>query len=188
MPSAALVDWQTVRKNKLDGVDAHCAALFAVVPPPPMAEESLQGYAMLLSGHFQGFCRALYTECAQAFAAVVPAALKPTVQTQFTAGLVLNTGNPVVKNIRDDFDRFGLTLDLVAADQANAIRITQLGHLNHWRNHAAHQKTTPPPLGVPQVLLLADVRAWRAACDGIAASLDGIMYNHLQAVLGKAPW
>ena len=53
-------------------------------------------------------------------------ALQPTVQTQFSAGLVLNTGNPVVKNIREDFDRFGLTLDLVGADPANAARITHL--------------------------------------------------------------
>jgi len=175
MPSASLVDWQTVRQGKLDAVDAHCAALFAVVPPPTLAEEALQGYVMLVSGHFQGFCRTLYTECAQVFAAALPAALKPTVQTQFSAGLMLNTGNPVVKNIREDFDRFGLSLDLVAADPANAGRITHLGHLNHWRNHSAHQKATPPPIGVPQVMVPADVRDWRASCDGIAGSLDGIM-------------
>ncbi|MBY0232257.1 MAG: hypothetical protein K2W96_23505 [Gemmataceae bacterium] len=188
MFSAALTDWRTARKGKLDGVDAHCATLAALVPPPPLAEEALQGYAMLLGGDFQGFCRALCTECAQAFAAVLPITLQAIAQTQFTAGLVLNTGNPVVKNIREDFDRFGLRLDLIGADPANAVRITHLGHLNHWRNHVAHQKTTLPPVGVPQTLVLADVRDWRASCDGIAASLDGIMYNHLKAVLGTAPW
>ena len=101
MPSAALSRWQTDRMSRLGHTDAHCVALFAAPlaaaapgaasPAPPLAQESLQGYVMLLSGHFQGFCRDLYTECAQICAATVPAGLLATMQAQFAAQLKLNT-------------------------------------------------------------------------------------------------
>jgi hypothetical protein len=131
------------------------------MPPPPLAQESLQGYVMLVSGHFQGFCRDLYTECSQSCAAAVPPTLRATVQAQFAAELKLNSGNPTVENIRKDFERFGFLLDLAAANPANPVRITHLAHLNYWRNAVAHQKATPPPPGVPTILLLGDIQVWR---------------------------
>jgi hypothetical protein len=143
---------------------------------------------MLVSGHFQGFCRDLYTECAQFCAVAVPASMRTTIQAQFAAGLALNTGNPTVENIRKDFERFGFLLDLDGAAPGNPQRVTHLGHLNYWRNHVAHQKATPPPAGVPAVLTLADVQAWRASCDGLATSLDDIMRQKLTRILGAAPW
>src|SRR5262249_35644588 len=128
---------------------------------------------MLLSAHFQGFCRALYTECAQVVGVAVPAGLRATAQAQFSARLCLNRANPTVGTIRDDFERFGFTLHL-AADAANLVRMTHLGHLNYWRNTAAHHLTTPPPPGVPAALTLLDVQNWRRSCDGLATSLDTI--------------
>ena len=211
MPSAALIQWQNDRMVRLEHTDMHCAALFSPpqapaqpaapaapqqmsapaqvqVAPPPLAQESLQGYVMLLSGHFQGFCRDLYTECVQLTAAAVPADMQTTVQLQFTSGLALNAGNPTVGNIRRDFERFDFLLDLNGAAPGNPQRVTHLGHLNYWRNHIAHQKATPPPQGVPAVLTLADVQAWRASCDGLATSLDDIMGQVLTRILGAAPW
>jgi len=202
MPSAALTRWLTDRMSRLGHTDAHCAALFAPPPalppgpvvsaalpgPPPLAQESLQGYVMLLSGHFQGFCRDLYSECSQICAAAVPAGLLTTVQAQFASELKLNISNPTVENIRKDFERFGLLLDLASADPANPIRVTHLGHLNFWRNAVAHQKATPPPAGVPPVLVLADIQAWRASCTGFATFLDDIMHHELLRILGAAPW
>jgi hypothetical protein len=189
MPSVALTQWTNDRMARLAQVDAQCAAVAVLVPPnPTLLDESLRGYTMLLSAHFQGFCRALYTECAQLVAAAVPAALLATAQAQFSAKLSLNTSNPTIETIRSDFERFGFTLDLATADPANPLRVTHLGHLNYWRNTAAHHKTTPPPPGVPTALTLADVRNWRASCDGLAASLDAIMHNELTGMLGVAPW
>lgn len=187
MPSAALTRWQHDRMPRLGHLEAHCAALFAP-PPPPFAQESLQGYVMLLSGHFQGFCRDLYTECVQRCAAAAPAAMQTTIQAQFAAGVALNTGNPTIENIRKDFKRFGFLLNLEGAAPGNPQRVTHLGHLNYWRNHVAHQKATPPPAGVPAVLTLADVQAWRASCDGLVVSLDDIMKQELTRILGAAPW
>jgi hypothetical protein len=175
---------------RLGHTDAHCATLLALPPPPPpLALEALQGYVMLVSGHFQGFCRDLYTECSQICAAVVPAGLLAAVQKQFATEVKLNTGNPTVENIRKDFERFEFPLDLAAADPLNPVRVTHLVQLNYWRNVVAHQKTTPPPPpGVPAVLTLADVQTWRASCDGLAKSLDGIMHREMHRILGVPPW
>ena len=203
MPSAALTHWQTDRMVRLGLMDSHCGALLtpaltliaggiAAPGPPrpaaPPAEEILQGYVMLVSGHFQGFCRDLYRECTQVFSATLPPNMEDVVQTQFISELKLNTGNPTFENIRRDFERFGFVLDFVRATPGNSILITHLGHLNHWRNTIAHQKPTPPPPGVPGVLTLANIQTWRAACDGLAASLDAIMKAELSRILGFIPW
>lgn len=186
MPSAALIRWSNDRMLRLGEVDAHCANVFALATPNPfLAEESLSGYVMLLSGHFQGFCRDLYTECSQLLAATVPPSLQATVQAQFSAELRLNSTNPTVETIRKDFERFAFTLDF-RTDPLNAPRVTHLGHLNKWRNAAAHKRASPPP-GVPP-LSLAAVRDWKDSCDGLAAWLDGIMYKELQRIIGSPPW
>ncbi len=186
MPSASLLRWQNDRRSRLAEVDAHCAAAAALAPPRPLlAEESLRAYAMLLSGHFQGFCRDLYVECVQIFATHVPAHLQGAVQMQFSAGLKINSSNPTVETIRKDFERFAFILDF-RADPANGPRVTQLGEMNKWRNAIAHQTATAPP-GVPP-LTLAGVRAWRGSCDGLAVWLDGIIYNELGGIFGVAPW
>lgn len=186
MPSASLQTWQNDRMPRLAEVDAHCAASAALAPPNALlAEESLRGYVMLLSGHFQGFCRDLYTECVQVIASQAPPALQATVQAQFSAELKINTNNPTVETIRKDFERFAFTLDF-DTDPANAPRLTDLGHLNKWRNAVAHQKVSTPA-GIP-ALTLAGVQGWKVSCDGLAIWLDGTMYNELQRILGAAPW
>lgn len=186
MPSAALMRWTNDRMPRLAEIDAHCAAVHALAAPTPyLAEESLSGYVMLLSGHFQGFCRDLYTECSQIVASAVPASLLGAVQMQFSAELKLDNSNPTVETIRKDFERFYFTLNF-HADPANALRLTHIGHLNKWRNVVAHKKASSP-VGVPP-LTLAAVQGWRSACDGLAMWLDGIMYVEMQRIIGATPW
>ena len=61
MPSAALIRWQNDRTLRLDEVDAHCAVVDALFPPnPTFLDETLRGFVLHLSAHFQGFCRDLY--------------------------------------------------------------------------------------------------------------------------------
>lgn len=140
---------------------------------------------MLLSGHFQGFCRNLYSECAQIFALRAPASLQATIQVQFFAELKLNHSNPTMNSIRRDFERFGFTLDF-NADPANRPRAIHLDELNRWRNAVAHQEPTAPA-GMPALTLTA-VKGWLISCDGIANWLDAIMYNELLRILGAPPW
>jgi hypothetical protein len=186
MASLSLTDWQNERMPRLAAIDTHCAASALLTPSNPhLAEESLQGYVMLLSGHFQGFCRDLCRECTQVFAAHVSVGLRATVQTQFLGEMHLNIKNPNIETIRRDFERFAFTLDF-GADPANALRLTHLRHMNRWRNTVAHQKATAP-IGVP-ALTLAAVQDWRTSCDGFAIWLDGIMHAELRRILGTPPW
>ena len=104
-------------------------------------------------------------------------------QAQFTAHRKLDHGNPSLDNLRADFARFDFTLDLPGADPANPARLTHLSQMNKWRNAAAHHGIIPA--GVP--LTLPILRAWRQSCDGLAASLDAIMYNQLRRILRRMP-
>lgn len=66
MPSASLQHWVNDRVPRLTEIEAQCATSTALVlSNPRLREENLRGYIMLLSAHFQGFCRDLYTESAQ---------------------------------------------------------------------------------------------------------------------------
>ena len=186
MPSASLLVWRNDRMPRLGGVEAQCAASLALAPPQPnLIEENLRGYVLLLSAHFQGFCRNLYTECAQIVVTRVRARLQLLIQAQFTAHRRLDHGNPTLQNLKAGFERFDFTLDLVAADPANAARLQDLALLNRWRNVAAHHGTVP--IGMPS-LDLPSLQAWRHSCDGLATSLDQIMYNELRRILRRTPW
>jgi hypothetical protein len=186
MPSASLLRWQNDRQTRLGAIDAQCVVSLAVTPAQPgLVEENLRGFVLLLSAHFQGFCRDLYTECAQQIVQRTRPTLRLLVQTQFTAHLRLDRGNPNLQNIDEDFARFGFTPDLAAAAPGNTARLHDLAALNRWRNIAAHHSTVP--VGAP-ALHLPLLQAWRNSCAGLATSLDLIMYNELRRILRRSPW
>jgi hypothetical protein len=180
-----LLQWQNDRVPRLQQFDLQCAAAVAAVPANArLIDENLRAYVVLLSAHFQGFCRDLNTEAAQVIAGKVWRTLRLLIQEQFTAHRQLDRGNPTHDHLNADFRRFGFGLDM-AVDPANVPRLSHLAALNQWRNVAAHQGTTAPA-GIP--LNLPAVQSWRASCDGLAASLDGIVYNQLRRLLRRPPW
>ncbi len=184
MASVSLGNWQTLRMPCLREIDVQCAtSLAASAANPRLAEENTRGYIVLLSAHFQGFCRDLYTECAQVVVARVRPSLQRVMQAQFTIQSALEHGNPNLHNLRRDFDRFGFNLDL-PADPANRIHLQNLAAMNEWRNIAAHHGIVPPG-GLPS---LTTLWGWRGSCDGLAAALDRIMYNQLGRLLRRKPW
>lgn len=185
MPSASLHKWQNVRLPSLAHVDGQCLASVALVPPnPALVDENFRGYVLLLSAHFQGFCRDLYAECAQIIVSKTRVTLQPLIQGQFTSNLRLDRGNPTVKSLKEDFERFDFPLHLSTADPANPARITLLERMNRWRNTAAHHGNPPPGIALD----LPSLNNWRDACDGLAASLDEIMYTELRRILRRQPW
>jgi hypothetical protein len=187
MPSVSLLHWHNDRMPRLTQIDAQCAVSLAAVPPNAyLIEENLRGYVVLLSAHFQGFCRDLNTEAAQLIAFEVQPRLLMLILAQFTAHRILDRGNPNIDNIAKDFDRFGFDLRAeINTDPANAPRRQHLAALNQWRNVAAHQGTTFPAGGP---LTLPMLQAWRKSCSDLATSLDAIMYNELQVILRRKPW
>jgi hypothetical protein len=98
MPSASLQHWVNDRVPRLTEIEAQGATSQALAPSNPrLREENLRGYIMLLSAHFQGFCRDLYTESAQITAFRVRATLRILIQAQFTAHRALDHGNPTCR-------------------------------------------------------------------------------------------
>ena len=187
MPSASFVRWQNDRMPRLAQIDGQCGmALAAAVPNLSLTDENLRGYVMALSAHFQGFCRDLYTEASQILVSKVRRpALAILFQAQFTAHRKLDHGNPNLANLKSDFNRFGFNLDLAGADPANPAHLMHLATLNEWRNIAAHQGA---PTAIAGPLNLPLVAAWRTSCDGLAVSLDGIVYSQLRRILRRRPW
>lgn len=185
MSSTSLTFWTASRKSSLSAIDAQCAASLKATPANPLlADENVRGYGLLLSAHFQGFCRDLYTEAAQIVASKVRSSLRPLIQKEFTVRTALGYGNPNNENIVTDFQRFGFKLNFAESDPANAPRLGHLSAMNRWRNIAAHHGTVPPG-GTPS---LADLRLWCESCHGLAVSLDGIVYNRLMTLLRRKPW
>jgi hypothetical protein len=185
MPSAALYSCLTDRVPRLTEIDSQCAASMAQVPPNlHLREENLRGYIVLLSAHFQGYCRTLYAESSQVVVSKVRPSLQNLIQSQFAANCALDRGNPNLQNLKKDFERFEFTLNPAVSDPANLFRLQQLNELNRWRNIAAHHGVVPST-GLSS---LAELRVWRDSCDGLAASLDRIMYDRLRKILKRAPW
>src|SRR5258708_38373204 len=104
---------------RLQQVDLQCSSCLSTKRPNThLQEENLNAYVVLLSAHFQGFCRDLYTEAALVISSRMRSTLRPLVQEQFTIQRKLDRGNPTHDNLKEDFKRLGFTLDL-AAEPAN---------------------------------------------------------------------
>ena len=184
MPSTSHLNWQYDRSPRLDLIETQCQDVIASSTDVRLVDENLRAYTLLLSAHFQGFCRDLHTECAQVIASKVRGSLGPMVYVQFNANRTLDRSNPTMQNIREDFSRYSLNIDFVTHDPANEVRLSDLAYLNRWRNAAAHSGVSPvgPPLS------MALLQKWRVACDVLTLSLDEIVYNHMNGILKRKPW
>jgi hypothetical protein len=144
----------------------------------------------LLSGHFQGFCRDLHSECVDHIVAIVPAQLRGFLRVELVWSRSLGKGNPHPGAIGADFNRLGIDFwaEIYALDARNERRRELLQELVDWRNAIAHQDFDPVAPGVIPTLHLAKVRGWRRAINELARHFDQAMYNYLMALLGSAPW
>jgi hypothetical protein len=192
MPSVALQMWQMARAASLDEIESAHRSVGGSGPGRRTATQQInQAYAVLLSSHFQGFCRDLHTECAVYLAArMSPTSLQVAVRADWLLHRKLDKGNPNPGNIGADFNRLGFDfwVDVNAADARNAQRRILLEELNEWRNAIAHQDFDPAKLGGTTTLGLAQVRGWRAACHALALSFDAVLRDYILQALGAPPW
>lgn len=194
MPSQAFLKWQNTGLPNLIEVENQCVATNAVVPLPSLADENMRAHVMLLSAHFQGFCRDLHTECVQLLAAAVtPATMQFAVQRLGVASRNLDRSNPTFGSLQGDFERFGFNLNAELgidttppANPVNKAHVKQIHYMNEWRNYAAHRNVSAPTIGLP--FTVATVVGWRNSCNALATALDGIMYNQLHGLTGAYPW
>ncbi len=196
LPSHSLLRWQADAWSQLDDiVGAHAAVAAATVGGRVATEQVIHAYAMLLSSHFQRFCRDLHSEAIEHVCAEVPTVwVQWMLRARLIEGRKLDTGNPNPGNIGSDFKRFGLELwpSMVALDARTPGQKLLLEQLNRWRNAIAHQDFTSSgdlDLGAGRVdLRLADVNAWRAACDQLATTMDAAVAAWLAGLAGRPAW
>ena len=191
MASKSLQRWHQARRIQLDEiVQAHRAVGGTGRGRRYATEQVNHAYAVLLSSHFQGFCRDLHTECVQHIVQKVPAPLQNVVRGEFVRDRKLDRGNPNPGNIGADFARLSLLIwDKVRAlDRRNDGRKRLLDVLNNWRNAIGHQDFDPAKLGGRTTLRLQDVNGWRRACDQLARAFDKVTRSHLKALVGTPPW
>ncbi len=185
-PSQALKQWDTTRRSRLDKVEGQCIWATSLVPADPdMVAEHLRAYVTLLSAHFQGFRRDLYSEASlKVVARIKRAGLRPIVQAQFATGLKLEKMNPTLDVLTDDFGRFGIA-DLRAAIGTVPPADTHKGRLkalNACRNKCAHGEPAIPEL------LLPNIQDWRGSCNWLAVRLNTVVYDRLWVAFRRAPW
>jgi hypothetical protein len=185
-PSQALKDWNSTRRSKLDKVEARCVWAAGLVPADPeMESEHLRAYVTLLSAHFQGFCRDLYSEAStQVVDRIKRVRLRPIFLAQFAAALKLEKMNPTLDALVDDFGRLGignLRTAIGTGPPADAHK-ARLTDMNRCRNKCAHGEPVIPEL------LLPNIQDWRNSCDWLATRLNDVVYDTLWVAFRRAPW
>jgi hypothetical protein len=147
-----------------------------------------QSYLVMLSSHFQQFCRDLHSEAVDHLLRGLDPALLPIVQAVLTSDRKLDRGNPTPGNLGSDFGRLGMTFwpDVHALHRHNAQRAKRLELMGHWRNAIAHQDFAGNArhLGSRTEITLHDVRQFRSACSGLALAFDSAVLAHIKAVAG----
>jgi len=193
MPSTAFIRWFSSRATALDELEAAHQAVGGSGPGRRFATQQINhAYAVLLSAQFQGFCRDIHSEAVDHLARLlVPAHFHATFNSEFVGNRKMDRGNPNPGNIGTDFNRLGLVfwVEVVAHHARSGERRAALEDLNTWRNAIAHQDFSGIIVsGGRTTLHLADVQAWRKACDGLGKSFDGVLQTYLQRITGTAPW
>jgi hypothetical protein len=192
MPSVALLTWQGSRATALDEIENAHRSVGGSGPGRRTATQHInQAYAVLLSSHFQGFCRDLHTECIDSIVPfITPVSLQATCSLEWNWNRKLDHGNPNPGNIASDFNRLGIKLwpAVYHLDARNHQRLQTLEELNEWRNAIAHQDFDPAKLGGATSLRLSQVRNWRTTCSSLAGAFDVVMSDYIHNTCGKLPW
>ena len=192
MPSRSLRTWQVDARRALDEIESAHRAVGGTGRGRRFALQQInQAYVVLLSSHFQRFCRALHTESVEhLIAAPQYAAIRLIVYNSLVEGRKLNWGNANAGNIGADYARLGLDIwsRVHTANPRSVQRLHKLEQLNLWRNAIAHHDFSKPRLGGRNQLTLSEVREWRRTCNALALDFDRVARAYLAGITGQAPW
>jgi len=145
MPSLSLKYWNETAAIALDRMESAHRAVGGTGRGRRYATQQInQSYLVLLSSHFQQFCRSLHSEAAAHLVSAIDPLLRPIVQDSLTVGRKLDQGNPNPSNLGADFGRLGMSFwdDVTSSRKRNVARKNNLAKMGHWRNAIAHQDFT----------------------------------------------
>ena len=180
VPSNSILRWRGPAQADLnDIVEAHASVAGIQRGRRAATAQVTQAYAVLLSSHFQRFCRDLHTEAVdQVVGALADPWVRPIVTNRLSEGRKLDTGNPTPGHIGSDFNRlqFSLWATMTQLDARTPGRRVRLERLNRWRNAIAHQDFAAKrelDLGGGRTdLRLGDVTDWRDREGGTAENYE----------------
>ena len=196
MPSDALIRWRTGQAAALDQIQAAHSALEGGGPGRRYRTKQLNGaYVVLLTAHFQDFCRNLHSEAALFVASTSPnSAIRDAILAGLTQDRFFDRGNAQPSSLAKDFRRFKMELwtDVENRSPKNKLRKKNLEQLNVWRNAVAHQDFGFDQGELKKIgktkLNLRFVRRWRGTCNALAAQFDAALQDHLRTIVGASPW
>lgn len=110
MPSESFSRWQRSRAADLDEIEAAHGAIGGSRRGRRWATRQINhAYVVILTAHFQGYCRDLHSECLDALARVAAYdILRFVIGAGGIRGRLLDRGNPNPGNIGADFGRLGV--------------------------------------------------------------------------------
>jgi hypothetical protein len=185
MASISLRDWQGVRSARISRlVRAHALVGGHYARRPPTLELK-HAIVMRMASEFQGFCKDLHDEAAEAIAAALaPGDQKQQELIEFacTEDRRLNSGNARPEVLRQDFGRLqvdmwpGLTQNFgVQAQARNCLAHDDTGKLSHLQSG-----------GWP--ITMVTIRDWRKSLDALATGMDVVVSERLALRLYYRPW
>jgi hypothetical protein len=146
---------------------------------------------LLLSAHFQAYCRALHSDSTQMLVEAIDPGIGAVLDANLSFRRQLDSGNAQPGALGIDFNRFVFKFWAAAeeADARNAARRRKLEAFNVWRNAIAHHDIDTRRTDLhPREVTLAACNTWRGALNGLAESFDRVLADHLQTLLGAHPW
>ncbi len=192
MPSPALAVWSTSSAVALSQLQAaHRAVGGARAGRRTNTLQLNYAYVLLLSAHFQAYCRGLHSDATQLLVEAIDPAIGAVLDANLSFRRQLDSGNAQPAALGIDFNRFDFKFwtDVEAADTRNVARRRKLEELNTWRNAIAHHDIESHRADLrPREVTLDACRSWRGALTGLAESFDGVLADHLATLIGSRPW
>ncbi len=191
MPSASFMRWETERVAILEELDQVCKIVGrSRSTTRPSTQRIAEAAVVLLFAQFQAFCRDLHSECADL---LVPPDLsnewKAVVKTSFVLNRKLDSSNPALSNIREDFKRFGLDL-ISEAQRIEPAAFPKLegafAKLVQYRNAVAHHDYRKIDLNIIRLDQNFAVQS-RLMCSNLARLFDSIAINHIESLTNQRP-
>lgn len=190
---SALHTWNTSAADALSQLEAAHRAVGGTTAGRRTNTLQLNyAFVLLLSAHFQAFCRDLHTQMTRTLAATLEPAIGDVLRVNLTLSRQLDVRNAQPGSLGADFNRFGLAFWTAVdrVDRRNRQRRRKLDQLNEWRNAIAHHDITSRRASLtPHEVTLDACKDWRSALNGLASSCDRVLAAHLQTLAGSTtPW
>lgn len=179
MTISALQNWRSVRLERLDRLLAAHPDVAGSTTDPAVTREWTRALVLLLASEFQGFCRDLHDEVANAIgrgAAGNDERLRKRICSGLTMSRGLDRRSADVQTLNHDFYRLGSELSTRLAQQypdEAAAWLDGLRYLHKARNGVIHDDdiSVRKAEDAGWVLRIDSARRWRKLLDEVASAM-----------------